>query len=728
MQKKTQKVSYTIDSLLTDFRSIFLGKDYIPLSQTALLAQLKVPASQKSLAKEALNQMLAQEEIVIEKSKILYKGIVEIPFIGILRMNPRGFGFVIAENQKHFPEDAFIPKHLTGNAIDGDLVEVELFLESKKDKGPEGKVISILQRGRSHLGGIVRIVEPSGSILVHSPLLGPNKPIKVISHSETPLKYGDRVIVKIVDWGGQNKPILCEVTQILGHISDAAIDIEAAAEEFQIAREFPKDVLAQAKSFGKQVSPKDFVGRLDLTETESITIDPETARDFDDALSLSKDDKGLYHLGVHIADVAHYVTPGSPLDIEAERRSNSTYFPGACLPMLPEELSNNLCSLKPNVIRLCMSVLMTLNSEGDVLKHEIKRTYIKSAKRFSYEEAKEVLDKKKKSIHKPTLELMVELCLLLKQKRSARGSIDFSLPEVVLNISPLGEPLSHHIVEYDITHQMVEEYMLKANEIVAKTLGAKGQSLIFRVHEEPALENKEDFFTLARSLGFEVPGKPTSKDVQKLFEHAKATPFAGQLSVAFIRSMRLASYSSDNIGHFGLALEEYCHFTSPIRRYPDLIIQRLLCNEHPQEKDLQQIAENCSTKERISFKAEQSVKMLKKLRLLKRWITEDPEKVYDCQITKIKPFGITFELTPLSVEGSLHVSEIEGDYFVYEPVRNCFLGRKTHVRFCIGDTIQMQIQSVDLVLLEVKWKRVFEGGSPPPPRTHRKEKRRKRRR
>ena len=397
--------------------------------------------------------------------------------------------------------------------------------------------------------------------------------------------------------------------------------------------------------------------------------------------------------------------------------------------MLPEELSNNLCSLKEKVVRLCISVLMTFSKTGKLINYEIKRSFIKSAKRFTYEDAMLVLDGKKKSKFKPLIELMVELCHLLKKHRSGRGTIDFSLPEVVLNMAKTGEPLSYHIVEYDITHQLVEEFMLKANEVVATSLNKKGFPLIFRIHEEPASESRDDFFMLARSLGFSVPPKPEAKDIQKLFEEAKATPYAQRLSIAFIRSMKLASYSSDNIGHYGLALEDYCHFTSPIRRYPDLIIQRLLFDEHDTSKNLQSIADGCSAKERVSFKAEQSVKTLKKIRLLKSWHEEDPVRIYDCQITKIKPFGVHFELVPLGIEGFLHVSEIEGDYFIHEPDKNAFVGRKTNVRLCIGDVLKMQISSIDLILLEVKWEQVLSENTERRPsssgRTSRKKRRHK---
>jgi ribonuclease R len=626
----------------------------------------------------------------------------EVFLIGILRTNPKGFGFVVASDIKAFPEDTFVARHLLNGAIDGDLVEVKRL--PLTDKGPEGIITSILERGRSRLAGIVS-EKTNDSLILYSPLLGPNKPI-VIANPDPSLQYGDRVIVKIVDWGEKNIPISGEIESQFGSIDDASLDIQAAAEEFQIAKTFPEEVLKQAQSFGKRVFSSHLKNRLDLTKTTCFTIDPKTAKDFDDALSLFLDEEGNYHLGVHIADVAHYVKPGTPLDIEAEKRANSTYFPGTCLPMLPEELSNNLCSLKPKVLRLCISVLAKLSAQGDVLHVDIQRSYIKSAKRFSYEEAKDVLDGKKKSPHKPTLELMVDLCKLLKKKRNERGSIDFALPETVLCLDSEGEPISYEVVEYDITHQLVEEFMLKANELVAQALKDKGHNLIFRVHEEPAEQNKEEFFALARLLGFFLPPEPTTQDIQKLFEKAKNSPYSQQLSVGFIRSMKLAIYSPDNVGHFGLALENYCHFTSPIRRYPDLIIQRLLCNELPVDVDLHAIATHCSNRERISFKAEQSVKTLKKLRLLNRWFTKDPERVYQCQVTKVKPYSLYFELPNIAVEGSLHISEIHGDYFVYDAVKGSFIGKRTGMKFAVGDFLNVRLEAIDLIFLETRWARV----------------------
>ncbi len=303
--------------------------------------------------------------------------------------------------------------------------------------------------------------------------------------------------------------------------------------------------------------------------------------------------------------------------------------------------------------------------------------------------------------------------MLLKKKRYERGSIDFSLPELVVMINDKGEPEGLKKIEYDITHQLVEEFMLKANEVVALELNKRGKRLIYRIHEEPQEENFRDFLQFARTLGFHVPAEATSNDLQALFEEAKKTPYSQQLSVGFIRSMKLAQYSPENVGHFGLALEHYCHFTSPIRRYSDLIIQRLLFNEEPKDINLDQIAQHCSDQERVSFRAEMSVKTLKKLRLLHRYFSADPLREYNAVITKIKPFGLFFELQELMLEGFLHISELENDYFVHDEQRNLLFGRGSGKIHKLGDAIKVRLERVDLILLESNWNLSVEGGGRP---------------
>ncbi len=623
-------------------------------------------------------------------------------------MHPRGFGFVIPEDPSKCSEDVFIPRHLTRNAVDGDIVEVAVQFESRKpEKGPEGEILSIMQRARTHVAGIVDHLDKT-RIMAHVPLFGEARPVIIKNGKQKKLKIGDRLILKIVEWGDQKNPTICEVSHKIGHISDPSIDIDAAIEEYNLPHDFLKSAIQEAKEYGKQVAKKEQKGRLDLSQTPCVTIDPETARDFDDALSISKDRKGNFFLGVHIADVAHYVRPNSALDKEALERSNSTYFPGKCVPMLPEELSNNLCSLRQDVIRLTVSVLMQFDRGGTLISADVKRSFIKSQKRFTYGEAKQVLEGKKKSPHAKDLHLMVELCHLLKKKRSLRGSIDFALPEMILIIDKNGAPTGVKIEEYHITHQVVEEFMLKANEMVATHLEKQGKTQLFRVHEEPDSKNLEDFFSMARTLGFKVPKEPTQKDLQELFDHARETNFSQQLAIAFIRNLKLAQYSPQNVGHYGLALEHYCHFTSPIRRYSDLVTQRLLFDEEQKDLDLHRIGEICSEKERISFKAEMNVKRLKKYRLLQTWMEENPKRKFIAHVTKVKPFGFFFEVKDLFLEGFLHVSQLESDYFIYVEKVPMLEGENTKMRYIIGQEITVRPEIVDLIHLESKWELIVK--------------------
>lgn len=702
--KESPKQKRLMDNMSKSMLQFMSGRRYKPMLQAELFERLHIPEQLWDACSRILTDLIQSGKIQIIKNKLTVEMEKEELVSGTLRMHPKGFGFVIPDHPSECPQDVFIPKHLTDNAVDGDHVEVALNLEAVSDKGPEGRIVNVLKRARKHLAGTIRHVSPDGDVIMaYAPLLGVSKPVTVHTTADTSVKVGDRVILNVKEWGTEKEPTTSELSHILGNIEDPSFDTQAAIEEFDLRSAFPKAAIEQAKAYGNKVTAKEMKKRVDLSNEECFTIDPDTAKDFDDALTLKKDRKGYYHLGVHIADVAHYVPPDSPLDKEAIQRCNSTYFPGTCIPMLPEELSNELCSLKPDVIRLTVSVLMDFDKNGTLLKHKVVRSFIKSQKRFTYFEAKDVLDGKKKSPHTKTLKLMVELCHLLKKKRYERGSIDFALPEIVIVTDEKGQPQGLKRIEYDITHQLVEEFMLKANEMVAIELNNRGKRLIYRVHEEPQEENFEDFLAFARTLGLRVPAKPLQSDLQALFEEAKKTTFLPQLSVAFIRSMRLAQYSPDNVGHFGLALEHYCHFTSPIRRYSDLIIERLLFDEEPEDLNLDQIAQHCSDQERVSFRAEMSVKTLKKLRLLHRYYRDDPTREYHAVVTKVKPFGLYFELQDLMLEGFLHISELENDYFIYDEKRNLLYGRSSGKVHKIGEVIKVRLGSVDLVVLESNW-------------------------
>lgn len=704
--ERSAKEERLFQNLLKLTEQFMGGKGFNSMTEQELMQRLSLPDQHLPLFREVLESLLSRELVEQHSGgRYAWKQTNLDIVAGIIKMHPRGFGFVHPEETSLLTQDIFIPKHLTKNAVDGDSVEVLINNEVFSDKGPEGKVVAILSRARTHMAGIVRYIDVNGDVFAYAPLLGSQQQILVKSSEaeEAPLKVGDRIVMEVISWGTKEEETVCRLSHNIGHISDPSCDIEAAIEEFELRCDFPSKVVEEAERFGTNVEKKDLRGRKDLRDLEIFTIDPDTAKDFDDALSLIKDEHGNYHLDVHIADVSHYVKTGSALDIEAQERGNSTYFPGRSIPMLPHALSDNLCSLKPGVIRLTVTVSMRFAPNGDLLEHQIYRSYIKSAKRFTYREAKQVLDKEKESPHAATLDLMVELCRLLKRKRYERGSVEFSLPELSILVNAQGVPTHTDYITYDITHQMVEEFMLKANELVAWDLTERGKNLTYRVHGEPAEDHLKDFSMLAAAFGFKVPTKPEPRDIQRLFEEAGETPYNNYLASSYIRRMRLALYSAENIGHYGLSLSHYCHFTSPIRRYIDLVVHRILFGDTDDLQYLQYIATHCSEQERMSAKAENSVVLLKKLRLLKTFQDQDPYREYDAIVTRVKNFGFHFEIIDLMLEGFLHIAELEEDYFVYEEKLMRLRGTRKGSTYASGDTITVVLKDVDFISGETKW-------------------------
>ncbi len=659
---------------------------------------------------EALTSLEEAGQIVKVEGVVLLAKDKDRIHCGTISIHTRGFGFV---------GDIFIPKHCIGTAVDGDKVCVLIEHESFSEKGPEGKVISVLERGRKHLA--VTLTGRSGAgFSAHSTLLGQDRLIYATGENVHP---GDRVILQISDWG---TPIKGTVSSVIGSIKDPSKDVIAAIEEFSIRDKFPPEVIAEALHFGARVTlPKD---RVDLSKLTTCTIDPDTARDFDDALSIERTEKG-YTLWVHVADVSHYVKPGTALDEEARLRCNSTYLPGTCVPMLPEELSNELCSLKEDVVRLTATVEMHFNNAGVLQNSKTYKSTIRSCKRFTYREALAVLEGKKSSPLKGQLELMVELCHLLKKQRALRGSVELAMTDVVVLVDKQGVPKGFDRVEYDITHQLVEEFMLKANEVVAQTLTAREKVLPYRVHEKPSPDALKDFSVLAGGFGFRLPEAPSPDDLRRLFDEAAGTPFAAQLAVAFIRSQRLAFYSPSRIGHFGLSLEDYTHFTSPIRRYIDLVIHRLLFEECAE--DIEVTAARCSQQERVSSKAESNVTLLKKL----RWLEAQETKTYEGIITKVKQMGIIFDIPELMLDGFIHISEISNDYLVFHEGTQTLQGRYNGESFKLGQKITLQLDELNLITLESRWsmhgkkareKRPSKREEPRPPKKGSSRKRRRR--
>ncbi len=710
--ERTPKEEKLFQNLLAGIKQYIHGKGFVPMTEHDLSISLGFPEQHFPLISEILHLLVKEKLLTCKVGRYELNAKKDDVVSGTLRVHSKGFAFLQPDDPVTYPQDVFIPKHFVHNAVDGDKVEVEINKAVFSEKGPEGRVVAILSRSRTHMAGTISFVEPDGDIVAYVPLLGVSQRVIVQPSAEKDLVVGDRIVMEVIDWGSKQTETFCKFSHYLGHISDPSCDVKAAIEEYELRSDFSHAMIEEAKKIGTRVSTKEILTREDLRDLESFTIDPDTAKDYDDALSISKDKKGRYHLAVHIADVSHYVQPGTKLDAEAMERCNSTYFPNFCLPMLPSVLSDNLCSLKPKVNRLTVTIFMDFDADGTMSKYRIARTVINSAKRFTYREAKAVLDNKKKSIHRPSLELLVELCGLLKKKRYERGSIEFCLPELVVIVDENGVPYKTDYVEYDVTHQLVEECMLKANETVATHLSDLGKNLTYRIHDTPAKENMKDFSLLVGAFGFHLSQDPQPPEIQKLFDEALNSPYGPYLATSYIRRMRLASYSPDNIGHYGLGLTHYCHFTSPIRRYVDLVAHRLLFGESDNREQLALIATKCSEKERISAKAESQVVLLKKLRLLNQIFTNEPLKQFEAVVTRIKPFGIYFEVIDFMLEGFLHISELGDDYYIFEESEMRLRGRRTGAGFTAGERITVMPKKINLILLDSAWNIVSEPRRP----------------
>jgi ribonuclease R len=706
---RSKREERLFENLLKTTYEFIKGRHYAPQTLRSLVERLNIHPDHLDifegvlqslkqegkihLVGETYHHMTQPQEIVLAKGETIVRGTISV--------HPRGFGFV---NQPSPHEDIFIPKTMINGAVDGDTVDIATNLTAFSEKGPDGRVVAVVERKRRQIIGTV--VECKGKkASIYSALLGEMHPIECHLNSTDTVKIGDRVVLDVTQWGQKKEPTTCSLSRILGNVKDTRVDLPFVILESGVRHEFSQDIIDEAKRFGTRVKPSDIKGRVDLRDLECVTIDPDTAKDFDDAISLELVGNA-YRVGVHIADVSHYVRPKSALDIEASLRCNSTYFPNTCIPMLPKELSENLCSLKPNVARLTVSVFFNITESGETSGWEIVRSVIKSKKRFTYKQAKAILDGKVKSAHAQLLKNMVHVCQFLKSRRSERGSVQLYVPELIVKVDENGKPLGMELVEYDITHQMVEEFMLKANEIVAIHLGRHGKDVTYRVHEEPAEESLKDFSTLVSAFGFHLPPVPSPYDIQGFFKEIEGSPHASYLAICYIKSMRLACYSPDNIGHYGLSLEHYCHFTSPIRRYIDVIIHRLLFEDGPDKETLAKICQDASEKERISSRAEGSLITIKKLRFLEQERKKAPKREYKAIITTVKPFGIFFDIVDVMIEGFLHVSELEDDYFLFDDSLSQLCGRNSGITYHSGDHIIVMCDKVDIMMQEASWKMV----------------------
>lgn len=629
-------------------------------------------------------------------------------FFGKLQTNAKGFGFLISEN---LDEDIYISKNNLDSALNGDEVIVRRYRESSGDK-PEGKVLSIVRRVNTKFVGVFQNKRDFGFVVSDESKMAMD--IYVPKKKFNGAKNGQKVVVKIEKWPEANKKPEGRIVEVLGYPEDPDVDIFSVAAGLDLPMEFSKAALSEAKALPQEVSQDDLKGRRDLRELTTFTIDGADSKDFDDAISLEVAKNGNYILGVHIADVSHYVEEYSPIDEEAFKRGNSVYLLNKVIPMLPFELSNGICSLNEGVDRLTLSVLAEIDKKGQVVKYEILESVINSKRRLVYENVSDYLEKNishpsLKGLEK-TLDKMYELAKILEDRREKGGAIDFDIPEVIIEVDEEGWPQNIHKRDRRSANKLIEDFMLMANVCVAKEYYFKKIPFLYRIHERPKDEKISELNSYLRPLGYMInfDEKVEPRDVQKLLEKVKGSKEEMFVSTMTLRSMAKARYSEVNDIHFGLAFDHYSHFTSPIRRYADLTIHRIIKKKIEGKLSkgeitnlkaiLPDIAEQVSKTEKVAQEAERQVEDIK----MAEYMSERIGEVYKGRISSITNFGMFVELDNL-VEGLVGYRTMDG-YYEFDQDNYRAIDYRTKKEFHIGDGVTIKVVNVDLNMGNIDFK------------------------
>ncbi len=623
--------------------------------------------------------------------------------VGRLEVTRRGAGFVVTEGKDQ--PDVFIPPQRLGGAVHGDRVVARV--EGRRGDNPEGRILKVLDRAHSDLVGTLRRGRRFGFVEPDNPRL----PFKVYVTADD---YGgaeeaDKVVVAIDEWGDGEKSPEGHVVEVLGPADAPGVDILSIIKTHGLEEEFPDAVVQHAEKLGLDLGAE-LGRRLDMRDRVTFTIDPVNAKDFDDALSVRRLEGDRLEVGVHIADVSHYVTEGDPVDGEAYERGTSVYLVDRVIPMLPERLSNELCSLVPEQDRLTFSVILTLDKDANVLDHEIRETVIHSRFRLSYAEAQAIIQSApEKEEHRAILgevQALRGLAKALQQRRAKRGSLDFDLPEAIVELDEDGFPIDiQESVRLD-SMRLIEEFMLLANETVTRHADRLQVPFVYRVHARPAPEALDRIRAFVGALGYHLPasqGEFDPKRFAEILEQARGKREEELINTVILRSMKQARYSAENLGHFGLAADHYTHFTSPIRRYPDLVVHRLLKRilagerwkkegqKERQRARLEAIADHCSVRERLAVAAERDSIDLKKVQFMERHIGEE----FDGRVSGVTAFGVFVRLDKWFVEGLVHMHELDDDYYEFREDQYALVGRNAGKRYRLADPIRVRVAGVD---------------------------------
>ena len=674
---------------------------YVPMKIREIAAVLQIPREQRDELKAVLDALVEEGKIAVSKRGKYSRGQAE-RLRGVFQANARGFGFVSCENGG---DDVFISEENLCGAFHGDEVEF-IITSAPSGRRREGKIVKILSHGVSRVVGLYEKSRDFGFVRPDNQRY--LKDIYIPAGKEMNAMTGHKVVAELTSYGGEHMKPEGRVVEIIGHVNDPGTDILSIVMDMGIKTEFPEKVLNQAVRVGKPVSEADCAGRLDLRGWQMVTIDGEDAKDLDDAVSLTVEE-GNYRLGVHIADVANYVQENSALDREAFERGTSVYLADRVIPMLPHKLSNGICSLNAGEDRLALSCIMTLGPSGEMLDHEIAETVIRVDRRMSYNGVTKILEGDPDALKEneefvPMILRMRELSEIIREKRGKRGSIDFDFPETKISLDEKGKPVDIRPYERNAATKIIEDFMLMANETVAEEYFWRDVPFLYRTHEVPDEEKIRQLSTFINNFGYHihVRNEVRPKEIQKLLAKVEGTPEEALISRLALRSMKRARYTTENTGHFGLAAKYYTHFTSPIRRYPDLQIHRIIkenlrgrLNEdrtaHYAEI-LPKAAAQCSDRERRADEAEREVVKMKKAEYMRERFGEEFEGV----ISGVTRWGMYVELEN-TVEGLVHVADMWDDHYEFVEQSYELVGEHTGKTYKLGQTVGVRVTGADKV-------------------------------